>query len=324
MTNQAAQQPVQRIGIIGGSGLQQLPGLSDLQVVERDTAFGKPSSPIVLGMLAGVPVAFVQRHGAGHTIPPASINARANIAALRGVGCTQVLSVSAVGSLTHDAPPGSFVLIDQFIDRTIQRDKTFFGPGLVGHVPFGDPVCARMRGVLADSARTAEVQARDGGTYVVMEGPQFSTRAESNLYRQWGGTVIGMTAMPEAKLAREAELCYALIAIPTDFDCWHDAHDAVNAALVAQRMADTIDSTRRLVTEAVARLGAHRGACRCGCDHALDTAVMTAPEHRDPAMVARLLSVAPHATHLAHRSTQAEPTAPAPQTEPAHHAAHEE
>ncbi|WP_455808159.1 S-methyl-5'-thioadenosine phosphorylase [Pseudomonas koreensis] len=296
--NTPAHQHIQRIGIIGGSGLQQLPGLKDIQLVECETAFGKPSSPVTLGTLNDVPVAFVQRHGVGHTIPPAFINVRANIAALRSVGCTQLLSVSAVGSLSHDAPPGSFVLIDQFIDRTIKRDKTFFGPGLVGHVPFGDPVCGRMRSVLAGAAEAADVQARNGGTYVVMEGPQFSTRAESSLYRQWGGTVIGMTAMPEAKLAREAELCYAMIAIPTDFDCWHESHEQVNATLVAQRMADTVALTRRLVTEAVTRLGEHQGTCSSGCDHALDTAVMTAPEHRDPEMIARLLTVAPNATHL--------------------------
>ncbi|PHN60688.1 S-methyl-5'-thioadenosine phosphorylase [Pseudomonas viridiflava] len=298
MTNSSASRQIQRIGIIGGSGLQQLPGLKDIRQVECETAFGKPSSPVTLGTLHDVPVAFVQRHGIGHTIPPSFINVRANIAALRSVGCTQLLSVSAVGSLTHDAPPGSFVLIDQFIDRTIQRDKTFFGPGLVGHVPFGDPVCSRMRAVLAASAQTADVQALNGGTYVVMEGPQFSTRAESSLYRQWGGTVIGMTAMPEAKLAREAELCYAMIAIPTDFDCWHDSHEDVNATLVAERMADTFTLTRRLVTEAVTRLGEHHGTCEYGCDHALDTAVMTAPQHRDPEMIARLLTVAPNATHL--------------------------
>lgn len=298
MTNSSASRQIQRIGIIGGSGLQQLPGLKDIRQVECETAFGKPSSPVTLGTLNDVPVAFVQRHGIGHTIPPSFINVRANIAALRSVGCTQLLSVSAVGSLTHDAPPGSFVLIDQFIDRTIQRDKTFFGPGLVGHVPFGDPVCSRMRAVLAASAQTADVQALNGGIYVVMEGPQFSTRAESSLYRQWGGTVIGMTAMPEAKLAREAELCYAMIAIPTDFDCWHDSHEDVNATLVAERMADTFTLTRRLVTEAVTRLGEHHGTCEYGCDHALDTAVMTAPQHRDPEMIARLLTVAPNATHL--------------------------
>lgn len=297
MSNFATDQ-VQRIGIIGGSGLQQLPGLEEVRLVELETAFGMPSSPVTLGTLNGVPVAFVQRHGIGHRIPPASINVRANIAALRSVGCTQLLSVSAVGSLSHEAPPGSFVLIDQFIDRTLQREKTFFGPGLVGHVPFGDPVCGRMRSVLAASAQTADVQAQDGGTYVVMEGPQFSTRAESNLYRQWGGTVVGMTAMPEAKLAREAELCYAMIAIPTDFDCWHASHEDVNATLVAQRMADTLTSTQRLLIEAVTRLGGYRGQCPCGCDHALDTAVMTAPEQRDPQMVARLLTVAPNATHL--------------------------
>ncbi|MEX3628911.1 MAG: S-methyl-5'-thioadenosine phosphorylase [Burkholderia sp.] len=299
MTHPASQQQTTpRIGIIGGSGFRDLAGLRDVETVELDTPFGKPSSSITLGRLGDVPIAFVQRHVPGHTIPPSYINMRANLAALRAVGCTQVLSMSAVGSLTHEAPPGTFVLIDQFIDRTIQREKSFFGPGLVGHVPFGDPVCGRMRATLSEAAGAADVRARDGGTYVVMEGPQFSTRAESNLYRQWGGTVIGMTAMPEAKLAREAELCYALVAIPTDFDCWHDGQDEVNATLVAERMGELHGAAHRLVGEAVARLGAHRGACRCGCDRALDTAVMTAPEHRDPAIVERLTAVAPRAAAL--------------------------
>lgn len=299
-------QQAPRVGVIGGSGFRNLAGLQNVETVERDTPFGKPSSPVTLGTLRGVPVAFVQRHGLGHTIPPSFINVRANIAALRGVGCTQLLSVSAVGSLTHDAPPGTFVLIDQFIDRTIQRDKTFFGPGLVGHVPFGDPVCARMRATLVESAAAADARARNGGTYVVMEGPQFSTRAESNLYRQWGGTVIGMTAMPEAKLAREAELCYALVAIPTDFDCWHDSHDAVNAALVAQRMGDLSATTYRLAAEAITRLGVHRGRCPCGCDRALDSAVMTAPEHRDAAMVERLAAVSPRAASFFSKRSEIE------------------
>ncbi|OHX14279.1 S-methyl-5'-thioadenosine phosphorylase [Chromobacterium sphagni] len=289
---------IPRIGIIGGSGFQQLLGLTDAQAIHCDTAFGQPSSAVTTGYLAGVPVAFLQRHGPGHTIPPAAINAKANIAALRSVGCKQILSMSAVGSLSAEVPPGHFVLVDQFIDRTLMRDKTFFGPGLVGHVPFSDPVCGRMRQALAESAAAAGVAARDGGTYIVMEGPQFSTRAESMLYRQWGGNVIGMTAMPEAKLAREAELCYALVAIPTDFDCWHQSHEAVNAAMVSERMAQIGASARRLVEEAVKRLGSHDGDCRCGCDRALETAVMTAPALRDPDMLARLLTVAPNATHL--------------------------
>ncbi|MEO9384048.1 S-methyl-5'-thioadenosine phosphorylase [Chromobacterium phragmitis] len=287
-----------RIGIIGGSGFQRLLGLTDSRAHHCATAFGAPSSPVITGYLCGVPVAFLQRHGPGHTIPPAAINAKANIAALRSVGCTQILSMSAVGSLSEDVPPGHFVLIDQFIDRTLMRDKTFFGPGLVGHVPFGDPVCGRMRETLADSAATMGVPAQNGGTYVVMEGPQFSTRAESRLYRQWGGTVIGMTAMPEAKLAREAELCYALVAIPTDYDCWLESQQPVNAALVAERMAEIGDSARKLVEDAVQKMNRHAGGCRCGCDRALDTAIMTAPEQRDPAMLARLLTVAPNAGRL--------------------------
>ncbi|WP_084225264.1 S-methyl-5'-thioadenosine phosphorylase [Paraburkholderia sacchari] len=298
MTKAESNESMPRIGIIGGSGFQQLLGLDGSEVVECETAFGKPSSPLTLGKIDGVPVAFLQRHGVGHVIPPAAINARANIAALRQAGCTQVLSMSAVGSLAEDVPPGHFVLVDQFIDRTLMRDKTFFGPGLVGHVPFGEPICARMRATLMDSAAVVDVSARNGGTYVVMEGPQFSTRAESHLYRMWGGTVVGMTAMPEAKLAREAELCYALVAVPTDFDCWHDAHEDVNAQIVGEQMKHIGESAMRLLGEAVRQLGAHHGACPCGCDRALDTAVMTTPALRDPEMFCRLLKVAPNASRL--------------------------
>lgn len=291
MNEQHRERRTTRLGIIAGSGLQQMTGLTDIEVTGFETAFGEPSSPLTLGLLDGTPVAFLQRHGVGHTIPPASINVRANIAALRQAGCTQILSLSAVGSLDADVAPGHFVLIDQFIDRTVHRDKTFFGTGLVGHVPFGDPVCARMLDALETSAKAAEARAHKGGTYVVIEGPQFSTRAESRLYRQWGATVVGMTAMPEAKLAREAQLCYAMVAIATDFDCWHDQHDAVNVALVSERMARVGDTARRLVGQAAKQLGPHRGPCRCGCDRALEAAVMTSAAHRDARMAVRLESL---------------------------------
>ncbi|MBM7115179.1 S-methyl-5'-thioadenosine phosphorylase [Archangium primigenium] len=284
---------VPRLGIIGGSGLSKLLALSDIQRVKVETPFGEPSDELILGQLGGAPVAFLQRHGPGHRIPPAQINVRANMAALKHVGCTQVLSLSAVGSLREDCPPGSFVLVDQFIDRTIQREKTYFGRGLVGHVPFGDPVCGRMRMALAEVATTLKLQHVNGGTYVVMEGPQFSTRAESNLYRSWGGTVIGMTAMPEAKLAREAELCYAMVAMPTDYDCWYDSHEAVTASLVSERMERIAVQANSLVEKVSGMLAQHRTACPRGCDHALDTAIMTHPSARDPEMMLRLGFVVP-------------------------------
>ncbi|WP_137939724.1 S-methyl-5'-thioadenosine phosphorylase [Chitinivorax sp. B] len=282
-----------RIGIIGGSGLQHLLALKHIERVSIDTPFGHPSDAVLLGDLAGVPVAFLQRHGPGHRIPPSLINVRANIAALRHLGCTQLLSLSAVGSLQPHCPPGSFVLVDQFIDRTFLREKTFFGHGLVGHVPFADPVCSRMRHDLVTACHSLRLPTVDGGTYVVMEGPQFSTRAESNLYRQWGGTVIGMTAMPEAKLAREAEMCYGLVAMPTDFDCWHTEHEAVTAGLVSQRMTRIAEQANQLVEMVCQRLIHHRHDCPAGCQHALDTAIMTHPHEQDPAILARLGFVVP-------------------------------
>ncbi len=287
-----------RIGIIGGSGLQKLLALTEMQQVEIDTPFGAPSDAIVLGKLQGVPVAFLQRHGHGHRIPPSDINVRANIAALRRVGCTQILSLSAVGSLREECPPGSFVIIDQFIDRTIAREKTFFGTGLVGHVPFGDPVCTRIHPLLGEVARKLGCAVQETGTYIVMEGPQFSTRAESNMHRMLGGSVIGMTAMPEAKLAREAEICYAMIAMVTDFDCWHDGHEAVTAQMVSERMGQIAQQANLLVQAAVAALSQHQGPCSAGCNHALDSAIMTQPEARDPAMLERLAFVAPRIMQL--------------------------
>jgi 5'-methylthioadenosine phosphorylase len=283
-----------RIGIIGGSGLQALQGLTDVERLEVQTPFSDAPVPITVGLLDATPVAFVQRHGVGHKVPPADINVRANIAALKRVGCTQVLSMSAVGSLQEDVPPGTFVLIDQFIDRSIQREKTYFGFGLVGHVPFGEPTCARMRDALAEAARQTGPICRGSGTYVVMEGPQFSTRAESHMYRQWGGTVIGMTGMPEAKLAREAEMCYAMVAMATDYDCWFDGMGMVTADLVSERMSHMRGSAIALLRTVVAMLGGEGSSlCPHGCHRALDTAIMTEPEHRDPVMLAQLEYVVP-------------------------------
>lgn len=283
----------ERIGIIGGSGLQKLLALTDEKREAIKTPFGDPSEEVLLGRLGDVPVAFLQRHGRGHHIPPAQINVRANIAALRMVGCTQVLSLSAVGSLSEDIPPGTFVMVDQFIDRTIQRKKTFFGRGLVGHVAFGEPVCGRMRAILAEAARRLEIPYRNQGTYVVMEGPQFSTRAESNLYRSWGGTVIGMTGMPEAKLAREIELCYSMVAMATDYDCWFSGEDAVTAAMVTKRMEEIGRQANLLLMHVCKDLQNKPAVCPYGCNQALDGAIMTAPEYRDPERLARLAAVVP-------------------------------
>ena len=282
-----------RIGVIAGSGLQKLLALQRVERVTVNTPFGEPSDQVVLGELDGVPIAFLQRHGQGHRIPPSDINVRANIAALRRVGCTQVLSLSAVGSLAEECPPGTFVLVDQYIDRTIRRQNTYFGPGLVGHVPFGDPVCCRMHETLGRVAVDLGLPVRRQGTYVVMEGPQFSSRAESMMHRSFGGTVIGMTGMPEPKLAREAELCYAMVAMVTDYDCWHDAHEDVTADLVGQRMELIAEHANRLVAAAAREIAGHHGPCSAGCSTALDRAIMTAASQRDPAMLERLAFVAP-------------------------------
>jgi 5'-methylthioadenosine phosphorylase len=280
------------IGIIGGSGLYQMEGLRDARWREVTTPFGPPSDAILTGELDGVPVAFLPRHGRGHRVPPSDINYRANLAALKILGATDVLSLSAVGSFREDLPPGTFVIVDQFVDRTFARIKSFFGPGLVAHVSMARPVCGRLGAVVADAAAGLGFPAVRGGTYLVMEGPQFSTLAESNLYRQWGMSVIGMTNMPEAKLAREAELCYATVAMVTDFDCWHPDHDHVTLAQVIQVLTDNAERARALVRAVVPRLGARAAACPAGCDRALDTAIVTAPEARDPALVDRLKPIA--------------------------------
>lgn len=279
------------IGLIVGSGLQDLSLFEDRREHDVETAFGKPSAPLITARLQGVSVVLVRRHGIGHRVSPSEINVRANVAALKQFGVRQVLSLSAVGSLDEAAPPGTFVMIDQFIDRTSRRVKTFFETGLVGHVAFGEPVCERMRTELAAASVKAGIPTVNGGTYVVMEGPQFSTRAESNLHRAWGGTIIGMTAMPEAKLCREAELCYALVAMVTDFDCWNDAHAHVTAETVSQVMKANSDKVGRLLTLALPNMSRFTELCPHGCERALDGAIMTAHESRDPQVVARLSSV---------------------------------
>jgi len=280
------------IGIIGGSGLYDIPGLERRERRRVETPWGPPSDDLLLGELAGVRCAFLPRHGVGHTTSPSHLNYRANIDALKRVGCTELLSLSAVGSLKEELPPGHFVIVDQFIDRSFAREKSFFGEGCVAHVSVADPVCTRLGDALEASARRLGLPVTRGGTYLVMEGPQFSTRAESNLYRSWGCSVIGMTNMPEAKLAREAELCYATVAMVTDYDCWHDGHDAVTVDQIVRVLLDNADKARMLVADVVPGLGAGRGPCPYGCDRALEHALITPVDHRDPALMAKLDAVA--------------------------------
>jgi 5'-methylthioadenosine phosphorylase len=280
------------IGFIGGSGVYDLDGLEDRAWVKVATPWGDPSDEILTGALAGVRVAFLPRHGRGHPTPPSALNYRANIDAMKRIGCTELISLSAVGSLKEELPPGHFVIVDQFIDRTFAREKSFFGPGCVAHVSVAHPVCPRLGDALEAAAREIALPVTRGGTYLVMEGPQFSTKAESLLYRQWGCDVIGMTNMPEAKLAREAELCYATMAMVTDYDCWHPDHDHVTVEQVVKVLFGNAEKARALVRTVVPMLGAPRGPCPAGCDRALDHALITAPERRDPAMLAKLDVVA--------------------------------
>jgi 5'-methylthioadenosine phosphorylase len=280
------------IGIIGGSGLYQIDGLADVAWRRVESPFGATSDEFCFGTLDGTPVVFVPRHGRGHQLPPSAINFRANIDALKRVGVTDIVSLSAVGSLREDLAPGDFVVIDQFVDRTFARDKSFFGPGCVAHVSMAHPVCGRIGDAVAEAAPQSGIGVKRGGTYLVMEGPQFSTLAESELYRAWGCDLIGMTNMPEAKLAREAEICYATVAMVTDYDCWHPGHDAVTVAKILSVLNANAVHARALVREVVPLLARQAGPCRQGCDHALEHALITAPEHRDPALLARLDAVA--------------------------------
>ena len=280
------------IGVIGGSGIYDIEGLSNTRWVRVSSPFGEPSDELLFGDLEGQPLVFLPRHGRGHKLPPNGVNYRANVAALKRSGVTDILSLSAVGSFREELPPGTFVLVDQFIDRTIQREKSFFAPGLVAHVSMAPPVCSRLTGALAAAAKSVNVAAVLGGTYLAMEGPQFSTLAESELYRTWGCDVIGMTNMPEAKLAREAEICYATVAMVTDYDCWHPDHDDVQVSDIIRVFTENADRARSLVRAVVGDLRNRPAACPAGCDHALDTAIITAPEARDPAITAMLDTVA--------------------------------
>ena len=287
------------IGVIGGSGLYDIPGLSDVAWRSVESPFGKASDALLFGSLDGQPIVFLPRHGRGHPLPPDALNYRANIDALKRCGVTDIISVSAVGSLKPELTPGTFVLVDQFIDRTFARKKSFFGEGLVAHVSMADPVCGRMTEPLAEALEELGIPHSRGGTYMVMEGPQFSTRAESHLYRSWGCDVIGMTNMPEAKLAREAEMCYATVAMVTDFDCWHEDHDHVTVDQVIKVLLANADKARALIRQVAPKLAQRRESCSKGCHTALDTAVITHPDHRDPDMNAKLDAVAGRALRAA-------------------------
>lgn len=266
------------IGVIGGSGIYDMEGVEDVQQVEIETPFGDPSDKIVVGRLSGVRVAFLPRHGRGHRILPTEVNSRANIYALKSLGVRWILALSAVGSLKKEIVPGKDMLIpDQIIDRTKSRVNSFFGEGVVGHVSFADPFCPKVAGILYDAAKYLGLTVHRGGTYVCMEGPLFSTKAESNLHRAWGASVIGMTALPEAKLAREAEICYAICSLPTDYDCWYEGHDAVTADMVVQTLLKNAESAKKIVRGAVASL-AKRLTENCACHSALANAIVTAPD----------------------------------------------
>ncbi|MFT3697457.1 MAG: S-methyl-5'-thioadenosine phosphorylase [Kofleriaceae bacterium] len=280
------------IGIVGGSGLYDIEGLVDKTWKRIDSPFGKPSDELLFGSYGGHQIVFLPRHGRGHRIPPHEIPFLANIDALKRAGVQQVISVSAVGSLKEELPPGDFVVVDQFIDRTLRKPKTFFGSGLTAHVSVGHPTCRRLMKNLFEAGKGLGLPIRHGGTYVVMEGPQFSTMAESKLHRSWGADVIGMTNMPEAKLAREAELCYASVAMVTDFDCWHPDHDHVDVAQVIRVMQGNSVNVKQLIAAVIPVIGAHGGTCEFGCDHALEHAIMTAPGAADPELVKKLDAVA--------------------------------
>ena len=286
------------IGVIGGSGIYDIEGLLNTRWEGVQSPFGEPSDELLFGDLEGQPMVFLPRHGRGHKLPPDGVNYRANIDALKRSGVTDILSLSAVGSFSEELPPGTFVLVDQFIDRTIHRDKSFFTPGLVAHVSMAHPVCARLGDALEAAAETVDVMAVRGGTYLAMEGPQFSSLAESELYRTWGCDVIGMTNMPEAKLAREAEICYATVAMITDYDCWHPDHDHVEVADIIRVLTENADHARALVRAVTRDLRDRPPVCPAGCDHALDNAIITAPEARDPAIAAMLDAVAGRVLNL--------------------------
>ena len=280
------------LGIVGGSGLYDIPSLKKVHWETIASPWGEPSDQILFAELDGLPVRFLPRHGRGHKIPPSAINFRANIDALKRAGVTDLVSVSACGSLKEELPPGHFVIVDQFIDRTFAREKSFFGTGCVAHVSMADPVSPLLAIELEKACTSEKIAFTKGGTYLVMEGPQFSTRAESNLYRSWGCDVIGMTNMPEAKLAREAEICYATVAMVTDYDCWHAEHAEVDVAAVIKVLHANVDKAHRLIERLAREFPRQHPPCPIGSDRSLDVAIITPPDARDPALIAKLEAVA--------------------------------
>jgi 5'-methylthioadenosine phosphorylase len=282
----------QALGIIGGSGVYDIDGLANKRWVKVASPFGEPSDELLCGELGGQAMVFLPRHGRGHRIPPSEINFRANIDAMKRLGVRDIVSVSAVGSLREHLHPGMFVIVDQFIDRTFARNKSFFGSGLVAHVSMAHPVCSRLGDHLEAAARAAGIEVARGGTYLVMEGPQFSSYAESELYRTWNCDVIGMTNMPEAKLAREAEICYATVAMVTDYDCWHPQHEDVTVEAIIKVLLANAEKARTLVKLVAPKVKQDHAAAACGCRTALSHALITAPEARDPELLRRLDAVA--------------------------------
>src|SRR6187455_1858439 len=280
------------LGVIGGSGIYDLPGLENVREERIASPWGEPSGALRIGDIAGLPVVFLPRHDKGHRLSPSDINYRANIDVLKRAGVTDLVSLSACGSFKEELPPGTFVLIDQFVDRTHNRASSFFGKGLVAHVSMAHPVSPRLRIHVANAALAAGIEVKRDGTYVCMEGPQFSTYAESMTYKQLGYSVIGMTNMPEAKLAREAEICYATVAMVTDFDCWHEGHDAVTVADIIKVLMENADKAKRLVSRLALDFPREHEPCPIGSDRALDTALITAPQARDRALLAKLDAVA--------------------------------
>lgn len=280
------------LGIVGGSGFYNLPGLAHAEWRRVESPWGTPSDDILFADIDGLPIRFLPRHGRGHKLAPGDIDYRANIDALKRAGVTDLVSVSACGSLKKKYKPGDFVLPDQYIDRTFARKKSFFGQGCVAHVAMGDPVSPLLVKALEKAAKAEKIDVHGGGTYLAMEGPQFSTRAESNLYRSWDCDVIGMTNMPEAKLAREAEICYASVAMVTDYDCWHDEHQDVDVAAIIEVMRTNTEKAQRLIARLARDFPREHPACPIGSDKALEVAIITHPEARDPELLKKLDAVA--------------------------------
>ena len=280
------------LGVIGGSGVYEIDGLKNKQWKKVNSSFGEPSDELLFGELNGHQMVFLPRHGRGHVIPPSEVNYRANIDALKRSGVSEILSVSAVGSLREDLKPGMFVIVDQFIDRTIARKKSFFGQGLVAHVSMANPVCHRLGNHVESSAKDIGINVVRGGTYIAMEGPQFSSIAESELYRSWGCDVVGMTNMPEAKLAKEAEMCYVSVAMVTDYDCWHTEHDNVSVDAMIKVLMANAENAKSLVENASSVIVSDESSNKCDCKFSLENAIITAPDSRDQGLIKKLDAVA--------------------------------